>query len=152
MKTKTITLFIIALLMAFALTACGGSEDAAPAESDSGVPTLVVGAHSYQVADLEAMTQVEATFKDVTYVGVPVAELLSAAGYDLGSLKAVKAVATDGYSVNYDPAQLTPGNVIVAYATVDGALTADDGDFRMVLPDEAGNQNLRMLSELSVVE
>ncbi|MCB2179533.1 hypothetical protein KQH54_00255 [bacterium] len=153
MKNKTLYLFVIALVLVFALSACGGNNgETAPVGADSGVPTLVVGLQSYEVADLEAMTQVEATFNDVIYVGVPVTELLSAAGYDLSSAKAVKAIASDGYSVNYEPGQLSGDNVIIAYATVDGALTADDGDFRMVLPDEEGSMNLRMLVELTVVE
>lgn len=152
MKIKTIYMFIIVLVLAFALTACGGGDEAGSAESDSGVPALLVGSQSFEAADLEGMTQVEATFNGVTYVGVPVSELLSAAGYDLSSARAVKAVASDGYSINYEPSQLTPDNVIVAYATLDGALTEEDGNFRMVLPDEEGNQNLRMLTELSVVE
>ena len=64
-----------------------------------------------------------------------------------------KAVAVDGYSVNYDPAQVLKDNVLVAYAQVDGnPLSADDGNFRMVLPDEEGKLNVRMLTELHIIQ
>lgn len=152
MKIKTITVF---LMLALLITACGGGADTASVEQDvvsDAIPVVTVGTTSYTAADLQAMPQAEATFKDIAYVGVPVSDLLSAAGFDLGSVRAVKAVASDGYTVNYEPGQLSPANVIVAYAQVDGPLTADDGDFRMVLPDQEGNMNLRMLVELQVVQ
>ncbi len=161
MKLKQ-TCFILSLVVLFSLlAACGATPEANNTPADNAAdtaadtasgPTLLVAGESYSVADLEAMPQTEATFKDVTYVGVSVSELLSAAGYDLASLKAVKAVATDGYTVNYEPGQLTADNVIVSYAQADGPLTADDGDFRMVLPDGEGSSNLRMMAELQVVE
>jgi len=38
-------------------------------------------------------------------------------------------------------------------ALADGSpLSADDGDLRLVLPDEEGKLNLRMLAELQVVQ
>ncbi len=153
MKIKNISLILIVILLAILLAACGSSEEAAEsAQSAGGSATLTVGSQSFTAADLEAMPQTQSAFSDVTYLGVSVTELLSAAGYDLASLKAVKAVASDGYSVNYDVSQLSAENVIVAYAQADGPLSADDGDFRMVLPDQEGKLNLRMLVELQVVE
>ena len=152
MKLKTIA---ILLMLALLITACGGGTDNTTIEQDSGsvsIPVITVGTNAYNAADLQAMPQAEATFKDIAYIGVPVSELLSAAGFDLGSVRAVKAVASDGYTVNYEPGQLNPANGIVAYAQADGPLTADDGDFRMVLPDQEGNMNLRMLVELQVVQ
>jgi hypothetical protein len=153
MKQKKRYIIPLVVIVTILLVACGGSENTnnTGAESQS-VPTLVVGGQTYQVSDLQGMPQAEATFQDVTYVGVSVADLLSAVGYDLESLSAVKAVAADGYTINYEPGQLSPANVIVAYAQLDGALSVDDGDFRMVLPDEEGKMNLRMLVELQVVE
>jgi len=143
------------LMLALLITACSGGGDTASVEQDvvsDAIPVVTVGTTSYTAADLQAMPQAEATFKDIAYVGVPVSDLLSAAGFDLGSVRVVKAVALDGYTVNYEPGQLSPANVIVAYAQADGPLTADDGDFRMVLPDQEGNMNLRMLVELQVVQ
>jgi hypothetical protein len=44
-------------------------------------------------------------------------------------------------------------NVLVAYALADGSpLTADDGSFRMVLPDEEGKLNVRMLAALQIIQ
>jgi hypothetical protein len=153
MKRKIYFGILIVAVVAVLLSACGGGDNTASSGPESGgVPTLSVGGQTFTAADLENMTQMEATFTDVTYIGVPVADLLLDAGYNLDGLRAVKAVAADGYTVNYEPHQLSPSNVIVAYAQVDGPLSEDDGDFRMVLPDEEGNMNLRMLVELQVVE
>lgn len=144
---------LIAVMLIVLLAGCGsGDNTAANSAETGGMPILTVGSKTYTAAVLESMPQAEAAFKGVTYVGVPVADLLADAGYDLGSLQAVKAVASDGYTVNYEPDQLSPANVIVAYAQADGVLTADDGDFRMVLPDQEGNLNLRMMVELQAVE
>ena len=148
---KKFSLMIVLMILSL-LAACGGGSSAGSDSAAGGETGLIVGEHSYTVADLEGMAKTEAVFNDVTYVGVPLADLLADAGYDLGSLRAVKAVASDGYSVNYEPSQLSPGDVLVAYATVDGALNEDDGVFRMVLPDQEGSMNLRMLVELQVVE
>jgi hypothetical protein len=103
--------------------------------------------------DLQALPSAEASFKGVAYKGVTMSTLLEAAGVSLDGIKAIKAVADDGFTVNYDTTQILKDNVIVAYALADGSpLTADDGNFRMVLPDEEGKLNLRMLAELQIVQ
>ena len=71
---------------------------------------------------------------------------------DPAQVKAIKAVATDGFTVNYDMSQVLADDVIVAYATADGELSADDGSFRMVLPNAEGKLNVRMLAELQVIQ
>ena len=146
-KNLVLVIFVVLVL---SLTACSTNEnanDAGPAE----VQTLLVADKSFSAADLDTMPHVEAVFNDVTYTGVPVTDLLSAAGYDLASLSAVKAIAADGYSVNYDSKQLSPENVIVAYAAANESMTEEDGPFRLVLPGEEGKLNLRMLVEIKVV-
>jgi hypothetical protein len=65
-------------------------------------------------------------------------------------VSAVQAVASDGYSINYDRDLAMLENTLVAYGQAGGPLTADDGTFRMVLPDQEGKMNVRMLSELHV--
>lgn len=134
------------LVLAMVCGACGG---AAPEASQG---TLVVGdgttSKTYTVADLEKLPVSESVFNEVTYKGVSLPVLLGDAGFDAGALKAVKAVAADGYSVNYDPVLFQRADVLVAYATADGALTAEDGAFRMVLPGEEGKLNVRMLVEI----
>jgi len=112
---------------------------------------LVVGEKTYSTADLAALPASEAVFKDVVYKGVTITALLADAGYTLTDLHAIKAVAGDGYTVNYDLSQIEKADVIVAYAQADGPLTAEDGAFRMVLPEEEGKLNVRMLSELQAV-
>ncbi|MGD2027554.1 MAG: molybdopterin-dependent oxidoreductase [Anaerolineales bacterium] len=150
MQRKYILILIAAVLLL--LAGCGGGDTAESSAKTGSVPVLTVGENSYTATNLESMTQAEARFNDVTYVGVPVADLLADAGYDLASLRVVKAVASDGYTVNYELDQLSQSNVIVAYTSVDGVMNEDDGDFRMVLPDQEGNLNLRMLVEIQVVE
>lgn len=151
MKKIQFTL-IAAMLVLAACAPAAGQDTSATTEA-----ALLVSAgdtqKSFSAEDLETLPASESTFKDVAYKGATVSALLEALSIDPGSVKAVKAVASDGYAVNYDPAQVLRDNVIVAYALADGGpLTADDGDFRMVLPDEEGKLNARMLAELQIIQ
>jgi hypothetical protein len=94
------------------------------------------------------LASTKAIFQDTAYIGVSLPVLLQDAGFDPQAVKAVKVVASDGYSVNYDPAIFTRQDAIVAYAQVDGELAEDDGNFRIVLPGAEGKLNLRMLTEV----
>jgi len=150
---KHLSIILLVLFVAL-LTACSPS---APQNSPSEtVPTLLVTggdtSKTYTRADLEALPASQAVFKDVTYKGVTVSALLQDAGFDLDQVKAVKAVASDGYTVNYDPSQVLVDEVIVAYARADGDLAAEDGSFRMVLPGAEGKLNVRMLVELQGIK
>ncbi|MCA9958723.1 MAG: molybdopterin-dependent oxidoreductase [Anaerolineales bacterium] len=140
---------IIVVLMVFTvlLVGCAAGETETAVNS-----SLIVGDKTYSVADLEALPVSEAVFKDVTYNGVTLTALLENAGFTLADLKAVKAVAADGYTVNYDLSQIEKPDVLVAYAQADGPLTEEDGAFRMVLPEEEGKLNVRMLVEIQVVQ
>jgi DMSO/TMAO reductase YedYZ molybdopterin-dependent catalytic subunit len=139
------------LLLGAFLSACGTGAGSVPEDMpDTLMVTDGTAETSYTVADLEALPASESTFNDVTYTGVALPALLADAGFDPQALRAVKAVAADGYSVNYDPALFQRPDVLVAYATVDGPLVEDDGVFRMVLPGEEGKLNVRMLAELQV--
>lgn len=151
MKKIMISLFIAMMLLAACAPAA--EQDAAPPAEAVLLVTAGESQQSFNVEDLQALPSGEATFKDVAYKGVRVSALLESAGVDPGGIKAIKAVAVDGYSVNYDPAQVLKDNVLVAYAQADGSsLSADDGNFRMVLPDEEGKLNVRMLVELQIVQ
>jgi len=148
---KSLFILIAAMLILAACTPASGQD----ATSTEAALLVKVGdtQKSFSAEDLGALPASEATFKDVTYKGVTVSALLDALSVDPGSVKAVKAVASDGFSVNYDPAQVLKDNVIVAYALADGSpMTADDGNFRMVLPDEEGKLNPRMLAELQIIQ
>jgi hypothetical protein len=144
-------LFLIAGLLALVFTACAPA--AAPAEA---APMLTVTDGSAQktftVDDLKALGAQEVAAKDVTYVGVKLSDLITAAGFDPAALAAVKATASDGFSANYEPAQFTAADTLVAYAVAGGALTAEDGTFRMVLPNEGGKLNVRMLTTITVIK
>ena len=140
---------VLFILIAVLLAACSSVV------SDGDVTKIVVtdgtSEKAFSLSDLEKMPVTESIFNEVTYVGVTLSTLLEEAGFSPADLSAVKASASDGYSVNYDPALFTREDVIVAYATVDGDLTEDDGTFRMVLPGEEGKLNLRFLVELKVI-
>jgi hypothetical protein len=144
MKPNIIKLILLALL----LVAC--SSTAPQGDGDILRVTDGTSEKSFSVADLEKLPVTESTFNEVTYKGVLLGTLLEEAGFSPGDLSAVKAIATDGYSVNYDSGLFTREDVIVAYATTEGPLTEDDGTFRMVLPGEEGKLNVRMLVELNV--
>jgi hypothetical protein len=135
------------------LVACG-SAPAPTASVDANV--LVVGdgstQESYTVKALTSLPGAEAAFKDVTYQDVALSALLQDAGFDPRAAKAVKAIASDGFTVNYWPDLFLLPNTLVAYAQAGGPLSAEDGTFRMVLPDQEGKLNLRMLTTLQVVQ
>lgn len=104
----------------------------------------------YSVDELKKIREVEKDFLGETYLGVPLPDLLVAAGFEVDNVITVKAVAADGYYVLYDSNIFTREDVIVAYAKIDEPLSKDDGAFRMVLPGEEGKLNLRILIELFV--
>jgi len=149
---KKIMLGLIVVLLLAACAPAAGQD----ADSSTEAALLVkIGdtQKSFSAEDLGALASIESTFKDVAYKGVTVLALLEALAVDPGSVKAVKAVASDGFAVNYDPSQVLKDNAIVAYALADGSpMTADDGNFRMVLPDEEGKLNPRMLAELQIIQ
>jgi hypothetical protein len=147
---------VIVLLIVILLTACApaSTQGTGAAEAEAAL-ILTVGENqqSFSMEDLQNLTTTESNFNGVAYKGVTLSTLLAAAGVNPDEVKVVKAVATDGFSVNYDMVQILKDNVIVAFALDDGSsLTADDGNFRMVLPDEEGKLNLRMLTELQIVK
>jgi len=141
--------FFALLLMVLLLAACSSPAS----EGDVSLLRVSDGTSekTFSVSDLEKMPITKSTFNEVTYVGVTLGILLEEAGFSPGDQSAVKATASDGYSVNYDPGLFTREDVIVAYATVDGPLTTDDGTFRMVLPGEEGKLNIRFLEEVKAI-
>jgi hypothetical protein len=60
-------------------------------------------------------------------------------------------VASDGFTANYESALYSREDTLVAYATVDGPFGEEDGNFRMVLPDQGGKLNPRQLVEIIAI-
>ncbi len=145
-------LLVLTLILTLILLGCASGEETT---TTSDAPTLTVGdgqrQKTYTAGELQALPQAEASFKDIAYIGIPVTALLEDSGFILNDLRAIKATASDGYSVNYDLAQIQKTDVIVAYAQVDGPLAEEDGAFRMVLPEEEGKLNIRMLVDIQAV-
>ena len=151
MRKIVISLIVAMALLSACIPAAVESSDA-PAQA---ILLVTVGEsqQSFSVKDLCALPSAEATFNEVAYMGVTLPALLETVNVKLDGVRAIKAIAADGYTVNYDPTQVLKENVLVAYELADGSpLTADDGNFRMVLPDEEGKLNPRMLVELQIIQ
>lgn len=154
MKKISFLLLVIAVLVG----ACSQAAPEGSSAPDSGAAAAVLTVKggdlekTYSVEDLQALGAAQAEFKGVTYTGVQLTGLLSDAGFDPAQIKAVKAVASDGFSANYEPELFNKADTIVAYANADGDLPADDGLFRMVLPDQEGRLNVRQLVEIQVIQ
>jgi hypothetical protein len=144
---KRFLLFVIVFVLA--LAACAPKTQA-PAANVLKVSDGTTS-KNYTADDLKSLGAAQATFKGVTYVGVTLTVLLKDAGIDPTNLTAVKAIASDGFTVNYDASLFAREDTIVAYATVDGPMSADDGIFRMVLPDQEGKLNARQLTEIVAI-
>jgi len=144
-------MFFAILILASFVSACAQAK---PATTDNTGLKVTVGSNSksYTAADLKELGAAQATFTDVDYVGVVLSELLKDAGADLSQAKAVKVIASDGFTVNYEPALFMKEDTLIAYARADGALTADDGSYRMVLPGQEGKLNPRQVVEIQVVQ
>jgi hypothetical protein len=143
-------IFACLALLSF-LAACSGGATQ-PASTAILTVTSATTQKTYTQAQLQSLSKSEASFNNVTYVGVPLANLLQDAGFDPGAVQSVKAIASDGFSATYDSSFFTRPDVLVAYTRKDGPLTGDDGAFRMVLPGEEGKFNVRMLVELNVTQ
>lgn len=140
---------LVTFILALTLTACASQSQ------ESAGPVLKVSdgnvEKTYTVDDLKSLGESQADFKGVTYVGVSLTVLLADAGIDATTLTAVKAVASDGFTANYESALYSREDTLVAYATVDGPLSEEDGFFRMVLPNEEGKLNPRQLVEIIAI-
>lgn len=140
---------LVTFILALTLTACASQSQ------ESAGPVLKVSdgnvEKTYTVDDLKSLGESQADFKGVTYVGVSLTVLLADAGIDAAALTAVKAVASDGFTANYESALYSREDTLVAYATVDGPLSEEDGFFRMVLPNEEGKLNPRQLVEIIAI-
>ena len=141
--------FLFGLIVALTLSACTPKAQK-PAANVLKVSNGTVE-KIYTAVDLQALGKVQAAFKGVTYVGVTLTALLTDAGIDFTSLTAVKAVASDGFTANYDSSLYAREDTIVAYSRVDGPLGGDEGTFRMVLPAEEGKMNPRQLIEIIAI-
>ena len=148
MRKPIIILLLILTTLLAALPAC---QTAAPATEEA-VFTVTDGPDeaTYTAADLQAMPTAEATMDGTTYVGVTLATLLENAGVDPATVSEVTAAAADDFSATYTAEQVTRPDTLVAFATQDGELAEGEQPFRMVLPDEAGQLNVRMLSRIEV--
>lgn len=141
-----------AIILIFCLAAVVGcSGDSGGGDVESLLVTDGTNEQHYSVEDLEELAAEQAVFGGVSYVGVPLAALLIDAGYDPAKISAVKASAEDGFTANYGLDLVNLSDTLVAYARRNGALTEDDGTFRMVLPDQEGKLNPRHLVEIKII-
>lgn len=152
-------LIVVFFFLSWLLTACVSGEVPVEVEAEgpgASAPLLTIthGALEvgYTIEDLKALPSAQAAFKGVTYVGVPMAALLEDAGVDLEAIQAVKASAQDGFSANLEKELVLLEDSLVAYARLDGSLAADEMPLRLVLPDQPGSLNVRMLVTLQIIQ
>lgn len=146
MKTRFALIMVTLQLI---LAGCSSSDQ----NSTNSIELKVTGGAEdvfYSVTDLEGLARAEAVFQGKSYQGVPLATLLSEAGFSPSMISEVEAIAQDGFSATYTPDLFQRADTLVAYATTDGPMVGDDGVFRMVLPDQAGKFNVRQLIEIHV--
>lgn len=150
MKRTTLVLILIGLLIA----ACSGAGNASVKSPGNSALLITAGDKQVQftLEDLQSMEDVQASFLDVDYRGVLLSTVLKAAGVDPLTVKAVKAIAADGFSANYDPTLVNKEDTLVAFARLDGPLADDEGPLRMVLPGQEGKLNVRQLVEIQVIQ
>ena len=137
------------LVLTFVVSACASKTPTTPAVT----LTVSMGNEekTYKLANLQNLGKVQETFKTVTYIGVPLTTLLKDASIDPAKLSAVKAVGSDGYTVNYEPALFNLPDTMVAYARLDGPLTDTEAPFTMVLPKQEGKMNARMVVKIIAI-
>lgn len=141
-------IIFVFILVSLTLGACASGGEAGQVEE----LTLIIGAEEFSLGgdDLAGIAEVQSEYEGSVYIGVPVIDLLQFADVDPGQVNAVVAIAADGYSVSYGSDHFTREDVLVAYSRAEGAMSREDGTFRMVLPGEEGKLNLRMLTDLQV--
>jgi hypothetical protein len=142
---------ILILLFSFWIAGCAQNSPipvAVDALSISGAEKEI----SYTLDSLQSLPSTQASFQGVTYQGVTLSTLLEEAGFDLQNVKAVKAIASDGFSANYGPDLFNKPDTLVAYARADGPLAEDEAPLRMVLPDQEGKLNPRQLTKIEVIQ
>jgi DMSO/TMAO reductase YedYZ molybdopterin-dependent catalytic subunit len=151
MTNKPFVLKLMTLLLLCVILASCGSEE--PADENATL-TVVSGDNEtiYSRADLEALSSANLEAEGSTYVGVPLVDLLRDAGVEPEAVSSVSAVATDGFSASYEPDLFLSPQTIVAYATTEGNLATDEQPFRMVVPDQPGRMNVRMLARVEVTQ
>ena len=149
MLKRIIFSIFLCLFIGLAFAACASK----PPEPASNVLKVSNGklAKTFTAQDLKTLGETQVAINGVTYLGVPLTKVLQSANIDPAGLTAVKAAASDGFTANYDPTLFNREDTIVAYARLDGALTADEAPFRMVLPAEGGKMNPRKLTDIIAI-
>jgi hypothetical protein len=146
MKHKFRLLIALVIISTF-LVSCGGGEAAPVVEEAAPVveeAALKVGETAFSMEQLEGMDTIvsEATKKDgstTEYTGVPVTDLLNAAGAAGGT---VVFIASDGYEAELSMAELEGcADCIVAF---------DGEELRMVLPGFPSSVQIKGVVEIQV--
>lgn len=86
----------------------------------------------------------------VTYIGATLFDVLVNAGIDPLTVTAVEAITANSTNAEYTSQLLLSPETLVAYERADGPLAEDEGPFRMVLPGQEEELNVRQLIEIRV--
>ncbi len=146
--------FLIAVLL---LAACGPAEQTAPTPPQEsaapGVILTITGGETertFTLEQLQALPVTEIESAAGAFIGVRLGDLLTEAGFNLDGIATVRVVATDGFSSTYPPELFTREDAVLAYARQGGSLNPDEAPLRMVIPDQGGSMQPRMVNRIEV--
>ena len=140
----------LALLLVAPPAACGGADElgevaAVPADRLQ----IAAAGRLLRAADADRLggERVEQRERGRTFAGVRLRDLLADAGVDLADLRAVEALAADGYRHTLTREQALADSTLVVDREGDAALTGRDGPLRLLVVDdrEASVRALRRL-------
>lgn len=146
-------IFYTVLILTLLLAACASQATIGKEEGSAGLLKVTDGqtTKSYNLEALQALETAQSEDKGVDYLGVTLTTLLLDAGFDPSAIRVVKAVASDGFSANYEAALFNRTDVLLAYIRANGPLSEEEAPLRMVVPGESGKLNPRMVVEIFVV-
>ncbi|MCR4403907.1 MAG: molybdopterin-dependent oxidoreductase [Candidatus Acetothermia bacterium] len=142
----------LALLVALWPSAPSQSELAASETGAEWALTLTIdGAEAkFTLEEIEALPSREVEFHEHIYRGTPLRTLLTQAGVDIGRLEAVKAIAADGYRLEYERRLVKRFDFILAYEADGKPLPQGEGPLRIVFPGGRSAQMMKMVERLIV--
>lgn len=156
MHTRHLPVALI-LFAALLLAACGPAGQASPTPpqeaSVPGVILTITGGETertFTLEQLQALPVTEVESADGQFVGVRLSDLLTEAGFSLEAIATVQVVATDGFSSTYPPELFSREDAVLAYARKGGSLNDDEAPLRMVIPNEGGTMQPRMVNRIEV--
>ncbi len=156
MGTKRIGpgLILVVALLAAACSPAGQATPTQPQEAAAPGVILTIASgeeeQTFTLEQLQALPATEVESADGQFVGVRLGDLLAEAGFDLDAIATVRVMATDGFSSTYESNLFARQDAVLAYARQGGSLNANELPLRMVIPNEGGTMQPRMVNRIEV--